>query len=61
MIEPYTAIGLVPNFWGIRSRADIANNLDHIETLTKAAYWLANLDIPPDLGHGLRFFGLAML
>ncbi|SON63877.1 Aliphatic amidase [Mycobacterium simulans] len=46
MIEPYTVVGLVPNFWGIRSRADITNNLDHIEGLAKAAFWLANLDIP---------------
>lgn len=46
MIEPYTVVGLVPNFWGIRSRADIAVNLDHIESLAKAAFWLANLDIP---------------
>lgn len=23
MIEPYTAVGLIPNFWGIRRREDI--------------------------------------
>jgi hypothetical protein len=46
MIEPYTAVGLVPTFWGIRRREDIQKNLDHIEELTKAAFWLANLDIP---------------
>ncbi|SON59523.1 hypothetical protein MSIMFI_01007 [Mycobacterium simulans] len=38
MIEPYTVVGLVPNFWGIRSRADITNNLDHIGGLMKAAF-----------------------
>jgi beta-ureidopropionase len=46
MIEPYTAIGLVPTFWGIRKREDIQKNLDHIKALTKAAFWLSNLDIP---------------
>jgi beta-ureidopropionase len=46
MIEPYTVVGLVPTFWGIRCRADIEKNLEHLEGLTKAAFWLANLDIP---------------
>ena len=46
MIEPYTAVGLIPTFWGIRRREDIAKNLEHLESLTKAAYWLSNLDIP---------------
>jgi len=46
MIEPYTAVGLIPSFWGIRRRADIEKNLDHLESLTKAAFWLSNLDIP---------------
>jgi predicted amidohydrolase len=46
MIEPYTAVGLIPTFWGIRRREDIEKNLEHIEDLTKAAFWLANLDIP---------------
>ncbi len=46
MIEPYTAVGLIPSFWGIRRRADIAKNLEHLESLTHAAYWLSNLDIP---------------
>ena len=43
MIEPYTAVGLIPSFWGIRRREDIEKNL---ESLTKAAFWLSNLDIP---------------
>ena len=38
MIEPYTAVGLIPSFWGIRRREDIAKNLEHLESLTKAAY-----------------------
>ena len=46
MIEPYTAVGLIPSFWGIRRREDITKNLEHLESLTKAAFWLSNLDIP---------------
>lgn len=46
MIEPYTAVGLIPTFWGVRRRADIAKNLDHIEELTRAALWLGGLDLP---------------
>jgi hypothetical protein len=30
MIEPYTAVGLIPTFWGARRRADIAKNLEHL-------------------------------
>src|SRR5438270_13126601 len=46
MIEPYTAVGLIPSFWGIRRREDIEKNLEHLESLTEAAFWLSNLDIP---------------
>src|SRR3954466_10568243 len=46
MIEPYNAVGLIPTFWGIRRRADMVKNLEHLESLTKAAFWLSNLDIP---------------
>ena len=46
MIEPYNAVGLVPTFWGIRRREDIQKNISHIKSLTKAAFWLSNLDIP---------------
>src|SRR5271167_5084578 len=46
MTEPYNAVGLIPSFWGIRRRADIEKNLEHLESLTKAAFWLSNLDIP---------------
>src|ERR1700751_3760865 len=46
MIEPYTAVGLIPSFWGIRRREDIEKNLEHLESLTKAEFWLSNFDIP---------------
>src|ERR1700740_3790610 len=46
MIEPYTAVGLIPSFWGIRRREDIEKNLEHVENLQKAGFWLSNLDIP---------------
>ena len=46
MIEPYQAIGLVPTMRGIRRRADIAVNLEHISHLIKAASWLSSLDLP---------------
>ena len=46
MVEPYTAVGLIPSFWGIPRRDDIEKNLEHLEVLTKAAFWLADFDIP---------------
>jgi predicted amidohydrolase len=46
MIEPYTAVGLIPTFWGARRRDDIRKNLDHLGHLTKAAVMLCNLEIP---------------
>jgi len=46
MIKPYTAVGLIPTARGIRKRADIAANLDHIGHLVKAAAWLSSLDLP---------------
>src|SRR3982751_5415968 len=46
MIEPYQAIGLVSTMWGIRRREEIAKNLEHIEHLFKAAFWLGGLDQP---------------
>jgi predicted amidohydrolase len=46
MPEPYTAVGLVPTVWGIRKRADIHKNLEHIANLIKAASWLSSLDLP---------------
>jgi predicted amidohydrolase len=46
LIEPYTAVGLVPTVRGIRSRADIGRNLEHIAHLFKAAFWLSSLDLP---------------
>ena len=46
MIEPYTAVGLIPTVRGIRKRADIDRNLEHISHLIKAASWLSSLDLP---------------
>ena len=46
MPEPYTAVGLIPSVRGIRTRADIQRNLDHIAELFKAASWLSSLDLP---------------
>src|SRR5262245_33269450 len=46
MIEPYNAVGLIPTFWGIRQREDIKHNIEHLKSLTRAAFWLSNLDIP---------------
>src|SRR6186713_3757695 len=43
---PYTAVGLIPTVWGIRNRAEIQKNLDHITHLIKAASWLSSLDLP---------------
>jgi hypothetical protein len=30
MAQPYTAVGLIPTFWGARRRDDIKKNLDHL-------------------------------
>src|SRR3954468_5973195 len=46
MPEPYTAVGLIPAVRGIRTRADIGRNLEHIAQLFKAASWLSSLDLP---------------
>ena len=46
MVEPYMAVGLVPTVRGIRSRADIEINLEHLRHLVKAAAWLSSLSIP---------------
>jgi len=46
MIKPYTVVGLIPTVRGIRTRADIKINLEHLEHLVKAASWLSSLDLP---------------
>ncbi|WP_394823094.1 nitrilase-related carbon-nitrogen hydrolase [Pendulispora albinea] len=46
MIKPYTAVGLVPTVRGIRRRADIGDNIEHLRHLAKAAAWLSSLDLP---------------
>lgn len=42
-IKPYTAVGLIPTVRGIRKRADIRVNLEHLKHLVKAAAWLSSL------------------
>ena len=37
MIDPYHAVGLIPNMWGIRQREDVQKNIDHAHSLAKAA------------------------
>ncbi|WP_394847015.1 hypothetical protein LZC95_06050 [Pendulispora brunnea] len=46
MIKPYTAVGLIPTVRGIRKRADIGINIEHLGHLAKAAGWLSSLDLP---------------
>ena len=46
MPQPYTAVGLIPAVRGIRQRAQIQRNLDHIAHLIHAASWLSSLDLP---------------
>lgn len=46
MIEPYNAVGLIPVVWGISKREDIMRNIEHHRQMVKAAFWLANLDLP---------------
>jgi len=44
--DPYTAVGLIPTVRGVRKRAEIQRNLDHISHLMAAASWLSSLDLP---------------
>ena len=46
MIEPYSAVGLVPTVRGVRKRSEIRRNLEHLAEVTAAASWLSSLDIP---------------
>ena len=46
MPDPYTAVGLIPTVRGVRSRAEIHRNLEHISHLIAAASWLSSLDLP---------------
>jgi len=46
MIAPYQAVGLIPTVYGVRRRAEIARNIDHLAHLVKAAMWLSGLDLP---------------
>jgi hypothetical protein len=55
MVQPYTAVGLIPTFWGARRRDDIKKNLDHLSHLTKAAIMLSNLGIPVRLDQVVNY------
>ena len=44
--KPYSAVGLIPTVRGIRKRAEIQRNLDHLAHLIAAASWLSSLDLP---------------
>lgn len=46
MPDPYTAVGLIPTVRGVRKRAEIQRNLEHISHLIAAATWLSSLDLP---------------
>src|SRR4030088_602269 len=46
MTEPYSAVGLIPAVRGIRKRADIERNREHLSHLITAASWLSSLDLP---------------
>src|SRR3979490_1642734 len=46
MTEPYSAVGLIPAVRGIRKRADIERNLEHLSHLITAASWPWSLDLP---------------
>src|ERR1700704_5812416 len=46
MSDPYTAVGLIPTVRGVRKRAEIQRNLEHISHLIAAATWLSSLDLP---------------
>jgi len=46
MVAPYTAVGLVTTVWGIRRRAEITRNIEHISHVIAAASWLSSLDLP---------------
>ena len=49
MIETYNAVGLVPTVWGIRRRAEISKNIEHLASMANAALWLSSLDLPVKL------------
>jgi predicted amidohydrolase len=46
MVEPYTAVGLIPTMRGARTRDEIQHNLEHLSELMTAASWLSSLDLP---------------
>ena len=49
MIDPYSAIGLIPSFRGISRREEIGLNLEHLHEVMSAGCWLTGLDLPVKL------------
>lgn len=49
MIEPYTAVGLIPKSRAIRTREDIAANLGHVCNVARFASSMAGLYVPVKL------------
>lgn len=48
-IEPYNVVGLIPAIWGIRSRNEIAKNLEHLHELMSLGVNMSNMDLPTRL------------
>ncbi|MET8681842.1 nitrilase-related carbon-nitrogen hydrolase [Streptomyces sp. NPDC004647] len=48
-LDPYTAVGLIPEITEIRHRDDIATNLDHLRRLARTAVSMGSLDLPVKL------------
>jgi beta-ureidopropionase len=48
-IDPYTAVGIIPKSRAIRTRADIAANVAHVDHVSRFAHSMAGLFIPVGL------------
>lgn len=48
-MDPYSAVGLVSTVRGIKKRAEIQRNLNHLADLVAASNWLSGLDLPVKL------------
>lgn len=48
-IAPYNAVGLIPTIWGIRKRAEIARNLEHLHHLCGFGVAVSSMDLPVKL------------
>ncbi len=60
MVQPYTAVGLIPTVRGVRKRAEIERRLEPVAPMVAAASWLSSLDLlarlvaVPERAPGLR-------